>query len=636
MLRGIRNASANWLGRTIMGVVMGVLAASFAVWGINDIFRNFGRNSLAKVGGVEISAEQFRQTYNDRLQQISRQVGRPIPPEQAKAFGIDQQVLRELIAEAALDQHARQMRLGVADSEIVRRITEDPTFHGLNGKFDRARFEALLRNVGYSEQRFTTEQRRLMLRRQIVEAVAGDLPVPQAWLEAIDQFQNQERAIEYVTLGPAQAGDIPSPTAEELSKYFDARKILFRAPEYRKVEIVAATPAELGKWMEVSDADIKAAFDEHRDRYLKPGKRRIEQIVFPNMQEAEAAETRLKEGLSFAALAAERGLKDSDIDLGTLAKSDVADPAVADAAFALKEGEVSAPIKGRFGAVIVTVTKIEADEQKSLAELAPQIRSDIAAERAKPEVKRLHEQIEDERAGGASLAQVAEKLKLPVVTVDVDRSGRDPSGKIVNVAHAAQVVSAAFASDVGVDNDPIEADGGYLWYNVAGITPARERPLDEVKDQVEARWRGDEVASRLKAKSAELLDKLKSGTTLDALAGAEGLKVQTADKLTRGKPEGGVSSKVVAAVFRTAKDAFGSAEGDQPSDWTVFRVTEVTTPKFDANGLVAKRIEETVKRQESQELYEQYVAALENQLGFSVNQAALAQALGNGAPDDSN
>jgi peptidyl-prolyl cis-trans isomerase D len=633
MLRGIRKASANWLGRTIMGVVMGVLAASFAVWGINDIFRNFGRSSLAKVGGVEISAEQFRQSYNDRLQQISRQIGRPISPEQARAFGIDQQVLRELMAEAALDQYARQMRLGVPDSEVVRRITEDATFHGLNGKFDRARFEALLRNVGYTEQRFTAEQRRLILRRQIVESVAGALPVPKAWLEAIDQFQNQERAIEYVTLGPAQAGDIPPPTPEQLSKYFDARKILFRAPEYRKVEIVAVTPAELGKWMEISDADIKAAFDAHRDRYLKPGKRRIEQIVFPNMEEAEAAETRLKGGLSFAALATERGLKESDIDLGTLAKSDVADPAVADAAFALKEGEVSAPIKGRFGIVIVTVTKIEADEQKPFAELVPQIRSDIAAERAKPQVRHLYEQIEDERAGGASLAQVAEKLKLPVVTVDIDRSGRDPNGKVANLAHAAQVVSAAFTSDIGVDNDPIEADGGYVWYSVAAITPARERPLDEVKDQVEARWREDEIASRLKAKSAELLDKLKAGTALEALAGAEGLKVQTADKLARGKPESGMSAKVVAAVFRTAKDAFGSAEGDQPSDWTVFRVTEVTTPKFDANGLVAKRIEETVKRQESQELYEQYVAALENEIGVSVNQAALSQALGNSAPD---
>ena len=78
MLRGIRKASANWLGRIVMGVVMGLLAASFAIWGINDIFRGFGRSTLAKIGGTEIPIEQFRQTYNDRLQQLGRQIGRPL------------------------------------------------------------------------------------------------------------------------------------------------------------------------------------------------------------------------------------------------------------------------------------------------------------------------------------------------------------------------------------------------------------------------------------------------------------------------------------------------------------------------------------------------------------------------------
>ena len=176
MLRGIRKASANWLGRAVMGVVMTVLAASFAVWGINDIFRGFGRSTLAKIGGVEIPVEQFRQTYNDRLRQISSQMGRPLPPEQAKALGIDRQVLGELVAEAGLDQWARKMRLGLSDAEIVQRITDDPTFRGPTGKFDRGRFEQLLRNAGFSEQRFVSEQRRVMLRRQILELVFRQSP----------------------------------------------------------------------------------------------------------------------------------------------------------------------------------------------------------------------------------------------------------------------------------------------------------------------------------------------------------------------------------------------------------------------------------------------------------------------------
>ncbi len=633
MLRGIRKASANWLGRAVMGVVMGLLAASFAVWGINDIFRGFGRSTVAKVGSTEIPIEEFRRDYNERLQRLERQLGHPLLPEQARALGLDRQVLGEMVAEAALDQGARRMRLALSDAEIVHHLTADPTFQ-TNGHFDRFRFEQLLRNAGYSEQRFVAEQRRVMLRRQIIDSFAGELPAPNAWLEAINQFQNEERSIEYLTLGPAQAGDIPQPTADELSKYFEARRILFRAPEYRKIATVQVTPTEIAKWMEISEADVKRAFDKRHSRYITPERRHVEQIVFPTMQEAEAADARIKDGLSFAALAAERGLKESDIDLGTVLRSDIIDPAVADAAFSLKDGEVSAPVKGRFGAIIVTVLKIEPEEAKSLADVAPQIRSDIATERAKAEVQSLHDKIEDERAGGSTLQEAAQKAKLPVVTYDLDRSGRDPVGKsVTNLPHASEVISAAFASDVGVENDPIQADGGYIWYDVAGITPARDRTLDEVKGQVEARWRENEMASRLKAKAADLLDKLKNGTPFDAIAKADDLQVETADKLKRDKPAGAVSARMINSVFHTAKDGFGSAEGDKPSDWIVFRVTGVTDPKLDPNSPDAKRIEEAVQRQETNDLYGQYVAWLENDLGTSVNQAALAQALGSGAPE---
>ena len=633
MLRGIRKASANWLGRAVMGVVMGLLAASFAIWGINDIFRGFGRSTLAKIGGIEIPIEKFRMTYNERLQQVGREVGRPLTPEQANALGLDRQVLGEMVAEAGLDQRAGQMRLGLADAEIVRRITSDKSFQGANGQFDRFRFEQLLRSAGYSEQRFISEQRRVMLRRQIMDSLSGDLPVPKAWLEAINQFQNQQRSIEYVALGPAQAGDIPQPTADELAKYFEERKIVFRAPEYRKIVTVAVTPAEIAKWMEISDADIRQYYDEHQGRYATPERRHVEQMVFPTMPEAEAADARLKDGLSFAALAAERGIKEQDIDLGTVPKSDLVDPAVADAAFSLKEGEISAPVKGRFGAVIVTVLKIEPGVTKSLAEVMPLIRSDIAAERAKAEVQSLHDKVEDARAGGGSLQDVAQKLNLPVVTYDLDRSGRDPAGKLANLPHSGDLVSAAFASDVGVDNDPIAADGGFVWYDVAAITPAHDRTLDQVKSQVEEHWREDQIASRLKTKAADLLDKLKGGTAFDAIAKADDLKVETADKLKRGQATAVLSTQMIASIFRTAKDRFGSAQGDKPGQWIVFRVTDVTNPPLDANSPEAKRIEDVVQRQESNDIFGEYVDWLENDLGTKINQAAMAQAVGNGAPD---
>ena len=632
MLRGIRKASENWLGRIVMAVVMFLLAGSFAIWGINDIFRGFGRSALASIGGTEIPIEQFRQTYNDRLQALSRQAGRPITPEIANAYGLPRQVLSEMVAQAGLDERARQMHLGISDAEISRRITSNPNFQ-VAGRFNPNLFEDALHNAGYNEQRFVAEQRNMTLRQQIIDSVSGNIALPTAWLEAFNQFQNQQRSIQYLALGPAQAGDIAPPTDEQLSKYFEGRKILFRAPEYRKVDTVTVTPEELAKTVEVSDDDVKQIFEQYRSRYITPERRRVERMPFPTMAEAQAASERLKAGTTFAALAAERGLKEQDLDLGTVPKSLILDPAVADAAFSLKEGESSAPVPTGDGAVIVTVSKIIPEETKTLADVAPQIRNEIATARAKKSVQDVHDKVEDARAGGATLEEAAEKLKLPVVTYDaVDQSGRDPSGKpIANLTR--DVVSAAFATDVNVDNDPIETAGGFVWYDVAGIIPAHERNLDEVKSQVEAQWRDAEIATHLKAKAADILDKLKNGGTLEAAASDNGVKVATANDLKRRQPTAEISDPMIEAVFHTAKDAYGSSAGDKPTQWIVFRVTDIKTPAFDANAPDAKQLDQSQERQVSDDVFGQYMAWLENNLGTTVNQAALAQALGNGSSD---
>jgi peptidyl-prolyl cis-trans isomerase D len=630
MLRGIRKASANWFGRAVMGVVMTLLAASFAVWGINDIFRGYGSSSLAKVGDVEIQPDQFSQAYNERLQQIGQQLGHPLPPDQAAALGLDRQVLAQLLAQAGIDQLASRMRLGIPNAEIVQHILSDPHFQTPTGQFDRARFEGFLQSIGYSEQRFFDEERQSIPRREITDAVSGGVVVPNAYLTAINEFQNQERSIAYVELGAAQAGDVPQPSADELNKYFEARKFQFRAPEYRKIVTVTVTPAELAKTIQVSDADVKKNYDDNLKQYSTPEKRHIEQIVFPTMAQAQAASARIKSGTSFAAIATERGLKVSDIDLGTVAKTAIIDPTVADAAFSLKQGEVSAPVQGKFGAVIVTVLGIEPAETKALSIVAPFIRNDIALGRAKSKVQDLHDKMEDARAGGSTLEEAAKQLGLPATALDIDRSGRDPAGKFVaGMPAATDVISGAFSNDVGVDTYPIEADGGYVWYEVEAITPARDRTLNEVETEVEQRWHDDQVATRLKAKAADVLAKLKTGAALDALATANNVKVQTADGLKRGvTPPAGVSPKVVDAVFHTAKDAFGSSEGDQPTQWVVFRVTDVKTPPLDPKSADGKKLDELLQKSMGDDIFSQYIAWLENDLGTTVNQSMLAQAVG--------
>jgi peptidyl-prolyl cis-trans isomerase D len=633
MLRGLHKASSTWLGKGLMAVVMGFLVISFAIWGIGDIFRGFGRNAVATIGGTEISIEQFRQFYNERLQRLGRQIGRPITPDEARSRGLDRQLLGQLIAETTLDEQAKQMRLGLANAEIAQRITTDPSFRGPSGQFDRARFEALIRQAGFTENRFIDEQRRAMLRQQIARGVTGDLKGPTTAMVALNQYRNEKRQIEYVSLGVAQAGNVPAPTPEQLSKYFDERKALFRAPEYRKLTTLALAPPDLAKPDAVSDADAKAYYEQRKSSYGKPEKRELRQIAFPNEQEAAAPRERISKGASFDDIAKEREMKPSDIDLGLVSKAEIIDPLVADAAFALKPGETSAPVKGRFGTVLLQVGKIEPGEEKSYEQVAGQIKNEIAESRVKSEIGNLRDKIEDERAAGSTLAETAQKLGLKAVTIEaVDRSGRGPDGKPVpGLPQTSNVVSAAFASDVGVDTEALQMpNGGYLYFDVTGVTPSRERSLDEVKEQVDTRWRDDEIAKRLQSKADDLLGKLKAGASFAQVASEAGLKVETAADLQRGKQGGFVPAKLVAAAFRTPKGVPGSVEGDKESERFVFRVTDVVDPAFDANSTQGKAITDTLRSSYSEDILTEYIARLQNDFGVAVNEAALNQVVGSG------
>ncbi|MBX9776745.1 MAG: SurA N-terminal domain-containing protein [Xanthobacteraceae bacterium] len=626
MLRGIRTASANWLGRIVMGAVFGLIAISFAIWGIGDVFRGFGRSGLARIGGTEITIEQFRSLYSERLQQLGRQLGRPITLDQAQQMGLDKQLVGQLIGEATLDERVKALGLGISDAEMSRRIMDNPEFRGPTGQFDRQLFEMRLRQNQTNERRFLDEQRRLILRRQLAGTVINGTQLPKAAMEAADRFQNEQRSVEYVLLERAQAGEIPDPTPEQLAKYFEERKALFRAPEYRRIVILPLIPGEQAMWTTVSDADVQKAYEDRRARYLTPERRELQQIVFNNQEDAQAAADRIAKGESFLDIAKERKLTEKETDLGLLTRAAIIDQAIANAAFALQENGVSEPVKGRFGIVLVRVVKIEPEAVRPFAEVRDELRKELANERARAEILPLYDKIEDERSIGRPLAEAAANLKLAVRTIEVNRQGVTPSGKPeVNIPDAQRLITQAFNAEVGVENDPLQVQGGYVWYEVAAITPERERKLDEVKDELETRWRDDQVANLLRAKAAELLEKLKAGAPFADVMKAAGLKVETRADIKRGNAVAPFSARTIDAIFRTAKDAYDTADAAAPGEQIVFRVTGITMPEVDPKSEDAARIRDALNQGFSTDVFGGYLAYLQRLVGVTINDNALRQ-----------
>lgn len=625
----MRKAGQTLVGKTIATIFFGALIVSFAIWGIGDIFRATPASTVAEVGDTKITVEQVRAAYTNQVQQLARRFGTVLTPDQARSIGLDQQVVGNLVTEAVMTEQAKKLGLSVSDELVARSILENPAFRGADGQFNRALFDQALRNASLSEAGFVQDQRQAMARLHLAQALAGDVTVPAAAREALHRYTSERRSASYILLSASLAGDIPAPNQEQLTAFYNDRKASYRAPEYRALSVLLLDAGAIAKPDQVSEADARQRYEQQKARYGQPERRTIQQIPFTAMPDAEAAAAKIKEGATFESVAAERGVAASGLELGTFAKAEMLDPAVADAAFGLELNGVSAPIAGRFGPVVIRVTQIQPEAVRPFEEVAAELRQEVAKERAQGQIERIHDEIEDLRAGAKPLADIAKEKGLTLVQLPaVDASGLDKAGNPVNVANKDEVVKAAFASDIGVDNEPLRmADGGYTWYDVTGIEASREKTLDEVRDQVTTQWREDQVAQRLSEKARELTERLNKGEAIEAVAQSVNTQTKTATDLARNAAKDDLSAEAVNRIFATPVGKAGNAPS-AADNRAVFKVTAATVPPMNTTTQEAQSIESQLRNGMGDDLIGEYIAQARQDLGVTINQQALRQATG--------
>ena len=631
MLEGMRSVQKTWVGRLFMAVIMGFIVVAFVGWGVGNVFTNYGVGQLATVGKSVISTEDFRTSYRAALENLqNRNGGRSLTNAQARAAGVPELVMGKLVSDAALDGAIHQMGLGLGDDDIAKIIKTDPSFKGKDGGFDKARFDAAMRNAGYSERGFVQEQRRSYLRSQVGEAVAGAVTAPKAVLDALYRYGAETRTIAAVRLPATGAGEILAPTDEALKAFYELRKSAYRAPEYRKLVTLAVTPATLAKPDEISDADAQKRYEEVKNpRFGGPEKRAVQRIPFATMEEAEAASARIKAGASFDDIVAERKLTALDIDLGTKSKVDLVDKAIAEAAFALTQGGVSEPVKAVLGPAIVRVNAITEENYKPYSDVAREVKLELAMRKTGGAVQTAHDKIEESRTQGKPLTESAKAAGYEVRVIDaIDAQGRDKaSAEVTGLTDRDAMLRAAFASDVGVDNDTVATkDRGHVWYEVAAIEPSRQLSFEDMKAQVEAGWRADETSKKLAAKAVDLIKRLNAGEAMAAIAESEKLPILTIGAIKRNSAEGlGDTERV--AVFNAAANGAGSAGGADGSR-LVFQVTASEVPALDPANPLTKRMQDTLAGALSQDLLSQYVQRLQKDAGVSISDATLKQLTG--------
>ncbi|TPM47332.1 peptidylprolyl isomerase [Mesorhizobium sp. B2-2-3] len=627
MLGVLRSAAGTWVAKLLLSL----LVVSFAVWGVSGRLMGglAGHDSVITAGGTKVSINEYRLAYDRQLAVMSQQFGQRLTHEQAKALGVDNQVLAQLVSGAVLDEQARKLGLGLSKDRLAELTREDPAFKGPGGQFDRRAFEYRLREVGMRPEDYLKNRAQVAVRQQIVEAVSDGLKAPDTFFKAVALYRGEDRTVDYLTLPKALVEPIEAPSDSALQAYFEANKKTYAAPEYRKFSYVRLEPQDIMDTSSVTDAQVSDDYNKNKARYTTPEMRTIEQLVFKTPDEAKAALDSLKSGATFDKLVTAEGKTPADTLLGTLAKDKIADKAVADAAFALNVNEVSPVVQGAFGPVLLRVTEIKPEVVKPLAEVSDQIRKDLALGEANRILLDVHDNYEDSRAAGSSLADAAAKLKLKVVTVDaIDRSGLRPDGSIVkDLPESPALIKAAFDAEPNTENEALTtADNGFIFYEVASITPARDRTLDEVRQKVVADWTAAETAKRLTAKAQELEKRLKAGATLDVIAGELKLEKQTKRGLKREADDADFGKEGAAVMFGVGEGGTGLIPSPTSDAQILFKVAEV----FEPAGADASSVPEDARKSftsgMSDDLLDQLVAQLQTQYGVRVDQAAVAQA----------
>jgi peptidyl-prolyl cis-trans isomerase D len=620
--------------RTLGLILVGLLVISFAIWGIADVFTGYGRQTLIRVGDTELTGQDYMRAQQDVLRAMSSQAGRSLSLQEARALGLDNRVLERLVGGAAIDNHAKELHLGITEAALLEEVMKDPAFKDGLGNFSPAIFQQTLYSMGMNEHSYLKAMRERNLRRQVLSTVGKVANSPLVLLEALNSYNGETRTLRYVLVPESVAGTIPEPTEEDLKRYYENHQSKYTQPEFRKIGVLAITPETVKAEVNITEADLKAAYEASKDQLGSPERRKILQITFPDMETAKAAYDKLQAGADFIEIAKEQGLSEADIDLGNISRAELADAAIAEAAFNLETDKVSEPVTGKLGGIVLLkVTSIEPGKTPTFEEAKADLEKKLLKERASGAIFDLHDKIEDKLASGATLSETAGELKLDYVLVDqVDREGRKPDGSTLTLPAQKELLNAAFAADIGVENDPIDAkDEGVVWYEVLGVVPQQLKPFEQVKDEVAKGWHSEEVRSRVAKYAQDLLASLNGGKTLEDVAKDLNSEVLISDPLKRDSITVNVLPAAVAQAFTLPARGFGSAPSGAGEGRIVFQVDKVTAPEA-LTEADAARLKRQLGLLISEDAIAEYFDALKNRYGVYVNQQALAKLIGSEGP----
>ncbi|MGQ7814676.1 SurA N-terminal domain-containing protein [Metapseudomonas furukawaii] len=553
MLQNIRDNSQGWIAKTIIGVIIALLALT----GFDAIFNaTSNRQSAAEVNGEEISLDQLNEAMNLQRRQLQQQLGQDFDASLLDENLLRDAALKGLIERKLLLQGAEKAGFKFSQAAIDQLILQTPEFQ-VDGKFNADRFDQVIRQMNYSRLQFRQMLEQEMLIGQLRAGLAGSGFVTDAEVQAFARLEKQTRDFATLTLKADPAAIQVS--AEEIKAYYDGHADQFKSPEQVVVEYVELKKSAFFDQVEAKEEDLQAQYQKEISNLAE--QRHAAHILVEvsdklNEEQAKAkidqVKQRLEKGEDFSALAKEfsddSGSAADGGDLG-FAGPGVYEPAFEESLYALKDGEVSAPVRTQYGWHLIKLLGVQAPEVPSFESLKPKLEQDLKAQQVEQRFVEVSKELEDAAFEASDLAQPAQELGLDVKTsAPFGREGGE------GITANRQVLQAAFSTEVledGANSSAIELDPDtVVVLRVKEHKKPEQLELDKVSDSIRQHLVAEKAADAVKAKGEALMASLREGKTPIEQA-QDGQAWQVVEAATRSQE--GVEPVLLQTLFRMPK-----------------------------------------------------------------------------------
>ncbi|EJM13212.1 parvulin-like peptidyl-prolyl isomerase [Pseudomonas sp. GM18] len=555
MLQNIRDNSQGWIAKTIIGVIVALMALT----GFDAIFRaTTHKNEAAKVNGEEISQNELSQAVDMQRRQLMQQLGKDFDASLLDEKMLRESALKGLIDRKLLLQGAEKSKFAFSEAALDQVILQTPEFQ-VNGKFSTERFDQVIRQLGYSRLQFRQMLSQEMLIGQLRAGLAGSGFVTDAQVLAFARLEKQTR--DFATVNVKADPAAVKLTDDEVKAYYDEHAKEFMTPDQVVIDYLELKKASFFDQVSVKDEDLQAAYQKETAN-LSEQRRAAHILIEVNDKVTEAqakakieeVQARLAKGESFEALAKEfsqdPGSANNGGDLG-FAGPGVYDPAFEKALYSLAKDQVSEPVRTDFGFHLIKLLGVEAPEVPTFASLKDKLTRELKTRQVEQRFVEATKQLEDSSFESSDLAQPAQDLKLTVHTsAPFGREGGE------GVAANRAVVTAAFSPEVldeGANSTAIELDPEtVIVLRAKEHRKPEQLPLESVADSIRVQLTKEHASAAAKTKADQLIASLRDGkTALDKAIDGQSWKVTAA--ATRAQE--GVDPTVLQALFRMPKPA---------------------------------------------------------------------------------